>query len=153
MIFLTLLFLFWSSCCLLSLCMATAQTLPTSPTELRDRSAEGDQTDTGTQQAIIPSPPALEWPEAIVLTPQVARLPVELDVSIPVRNFRVRNLLALEAAHLIESAWSQGEDVPLAAGGVRDAGREWRIHSALLLPPGRAPVCSGLPRCLLDDLF
>ena len=40
----------------------------------------------------------------------MARLPVELDVSIPVRSFRVRNLLALEPSHLIESGWGHGDD-------------------------------------------
>ena len=31
------------------------------------------------------------------LSPVLARLPVELDVSVPIRDFRVRDLLALEA--------------------------------------------------------
>jgi hypothetical protein len=62
-----------------------------------------------------------------VFPPAVGRLPVELDVSVPVRNFRVRNLLALEPHHLIESAWGQGEDVPLAAGRVQLAWSEFEV--------------------------
>jgi len=62
-----------------------------------------------------------------VLTTPVARLPVELDVSVPVRDFRVRNLLALEPGNLIESAWAHGEDVPLAAGHVQLAWSEFEV--------------------------
>ena len=40
--------------------------------------------------------------------PPVARLPVELDVAVPVRDFRVRNLLALEPGQVIESQWGTG---------------------------------------------
>jgi flagellar motor switch/type III secretory pathway protein FliN len=40
----------------------------------------------------------------------VARLPVELDVAVPVREFRVRNLLALEPGQVIETQWAHGED-------------------------------------------
>jgi flagellar motor switch/type III secretory pathway protein FliN len=57
----------------------------------------------------------------------VVRLPVELDVVIPVRAFRVRHLLALEPGHLIESQWSNGEDVPLAAGHVQLAWSEFEV--------------------------
>jgi flagellar motor switch protein FliN/FliY len=52
---------------------------------------------------------------------------VELDVSVPIRNFRVRNLLALECAQLVESAWGHGEDVPLAAGDVQLAWSEFEV--------------------------
>ena len=56
-----------------------------------------------------------------------ARLPVELDVSVPVRGFRVRNLLTLEPGSLIESDWSHGDDVPLAAGRVQLAWSEFEV--------------------------
>jgi flagellar motor switch protein FliN/FliY len=62
-----------------------------------------------------------------VLTAAVARLPVELDVSVPVRGFRVRNLLALEPSQLIESDWGHGEDLPLAAGAVQLAWSEFEV--------------------------
>jgi flagellar motor switch protein FliN len=58
---------------------------------------------------------------------QIARLPVELDVSIPVREFRVRDLLALERGRLIESEWSNGADLPLAAGAVQLAWTEFEV--------------------------
>jgi flagellar motor switch protein FliN/FliY len=52
---------------------------------------------------------------------------VELDVSVPVRNFRVRDLLALEPSHLIESDWGHGDDVPLASGPVQLAWSEFEV--------------------------
>jgi len=63
----------------------------------------------------------------MVLRAPVSRLPVELDVSVPVRNFRVRNLLTLELAQVIESGWGHGEDVPLASGQVQLAWSEFEV--------------------------
>lgn len=57
----------------------------------------------------------------------VARLPVELEVAIPVREFRVRNLLALKPGAVIESQWTSGEDLPLAAGEVQLAWSEFEV--------------------------
>jgi flagellar motor switch/type III secretory pathway protein FliN len=84
------------------------------------------------EQSLVPSPhPPLES-EGIAFAAPVARLPVELDVSVPVRNFRVRNLLALEPSQLIESGWSHGEDVPLAAGEVQLAWSEFEVADTQL---------------------
>jgi flagellar motor switch/type III secretory pathway protein FliN len=57
----------------------------------------------------------------------VARLPVELDVAVPVREFRVRNLLTLKLGEVIESQWASGEDLPLAAGEVQLAWSEFEV--------------------------
>ena len=84
---------------------------------------DGDALD----QALVASPHVPPGREATVFTAQVSRLPVELDVSVPVRNFRVRNLLALEPSHLVESGWGHGEDVPLAAGRVQLAWSEFEV--------------------------
>ena len=62
-----------------------------------------------------------------VFSSPVALLPVELDVTVPVREFRVRNLLALEPGQLIESQWGHGEDVPLASGEVQLAWTEFEV--------------------------
>lgn len=59
--------------------------------------------------------------------PLVARLPVELDVTVPVREFRVRNLLALEPGTVIESRWNHGNDLPLAGGDVTLAWTEFEV--------------------------
>jgi len=61
------------------------------------------------------------------LAPAVSRLPVELDVSVPVRGFRVRNLLLLEPGQLLETEWGHGEDVPLAAGAVQLTWAEFEV--------------------------
>lgn len=55
------------------------------------------------------------------------RLPVELEVAIPLRGFRVRNLLALESGALVESQWTHGEDVPLVSGDVQLAWSEFDV--------------------------
>jgi len=78
-------------------------------------------------KGLIPAPqPAPDDEERTFSTP-VARLPVELDVLVPVRDFRVRHLLALVPGHLIESRWGHGEDVPLAAGNVQLAWSEFEV--------------------------
>jgi len=61
------------------------------------------------------------------LSGPVARLPVQLDVAVPVREFRVRNLLALEPGNVIETDWAHGEDMPLAAGKVQLAWSEFEV--------------------------
>ena len=61
------------------------------------------------------------------LSPAVTRLPVELDVAIPVRGFRVRHLLALDPGQIIETEWGHGSDMPLAAGEVQLAWSEFEV--------------------------
>jgi flagellar motor switch protein FliN/FliY len=51
--------------------------------------------------------PAVEW------------LPIQMDVSLPVARFCVRDLLALAAGQVIATAWSSGEDLPLAIEDVQ----------------------------------
>jgi flagellar motor switch protein FliN/FliY len=65
--------------------------------------------------------------ELLSISPMVARLPVELDVMVAVRDFRVRNLLSLEPGQLIESQWAHGDDVPIAAGEVALAWSEFEV--------------------------
>jgi flagellar motor switch/type III secretory pathway protein FliN len=120
-----LLFLFWSRYCLLPSCMAT--TLPLAPPESVARKARGNGAGIAAEQGLVPLAHAPQDEVNTVFSAAVGRLPVELDVSVPVRNFRVRNLLALEPSHLIESAWQQGEDVPLAAGRVQLAWSEFEV--------------------------
>jgi flagellar motor switch protein FliN/FliY len=61
------------------------------------------------------------------LSAPVARLPVELDVAVPVREFRVRNLLALEPGQVIETRWAHGQDLPLASGQTQLAWSEFEV--------------------------
>lgn len=55
------------------------------------------------------------------------RLPVELDVVIPVEEFRVRDLLTIEPGNVVPSRWSYGDDVPLSAGDVQLAWSEFEV--------------------------
>ena len=91
-----------------------------------DRSGVGRENGPLGDQALVAKMQAGES-AAIVLTAQVGRLPVELDVGVPVRNFRVRNLLTLEPSSLVESGWGHGEDVPLSAGAVQLAWCEFEV--------------------------
>lgn len=59
---------------------------------------------------------------------RAAQIPVELDVAIPVRAFRVRNLLVLRPGQVIETRWANGEDVPLASGQVQLAWSEFEVQ-------------------------
>ncbi|HEY1802982.1 MAG TPA: FliM/FliN family flagellar motor C-terminal domain-containing protein [Terracidiphilus sp.] len=82
----------------------------------------------GPGTALVPSPQLLAEEETDpAFGPLVARLPVELDVAVPVREFRVRHLLALEAGTVIESRWNHGNDLPLAAGDVKLAWTEFEV--------------------------
>lgn len=78
--------------------------------------------------ALVPVAPAeLEVQSGISADSPAMRLRVELEVGVPVGEFRVRNLLALEAGVLVESKWSHSEDVPLAAGRVQLAWTEFEV--------------------------
>jgi flagellar motor switch protein FliN len=61
------------------------------------------------------------------LSPIVGRLPVELEVAVPVREFRVRDLLSLERGSVIETQWKHGEDLPLVAGEIQLAWSEFEV--------------------------
>jgi flagellar motor switch/type III secretory pathway protein FliN len=78
------------------------------------------------EKALVASP---QLPEgaSIKLTPALARLPVELEVAVPVREFRVCNLLTLEPGQVIETQWAHGADMPLATGDVQLAWSEFEV--------------------------
>lgn len=76
---------------------------------------------------MVPSAAQSSASEELPFNPLVARLPVQLDVTIPIRDFRVRTLLALEPGQLVESQWVNGEDVPLVAGNVQLAWSEFEV--------------------------
>lgn len=57
----------------------------------------------------------------------VSRLPVEVDVAVPIRKFRVRDLLTLADGAVIASQWIQGDDLPLAAPGTQLAWTEFEV--------------------------
>lgn len=78
-----------------------------------------------------PSPgPAVEG--VLRIKPLVARLPVEIDVAVPVKGFRVRNLLTLRAGTVIASKWMNGDDMPLGTHGAQLAWAEFEVIDQLL---------------------
>jgi len=70
--------------------------------------------------------------DGLQLNSALAKVAVELDVAIPVREFRVRSLLALEPGHVIRTHWQQGEDMPLGARGVQLAWSEFEVVDSQL---------------------
>jgi len=78
------------------------------------------------EEAIVPSPRRFEA-ATTDFGGNVARLPIELDVAIPVKAFRVRNLLALEPGQVVETQWADGADMPLAASQVQLAWSEFEV--------------------------
>jgi len=57
----------------------------------------------------------------------ISRLPMQLDVTIPVPSFRVQDLLALEKGAVVETAWQPGEDVPVWCGGSQLVWSEFEV--------------------------
>jgi flagellar motor switch protein FliN/FliY len=98
---------------------------PTMPTQLEEKRKSGPNE--ASEQALVPLSTAVE-PEMLIPPQSVAaRLPVEVEVGIPVKGFRVRNLLALSPGVVVESEWGQGDDMPLAAGAVQLAWSEFEV--------------------------
>jgi flagellar motor switch/type III secretory pathway protein FliN len=109
--------------------MAT-QTLP--PPTVPRVAAPAISPEIAAEQALVPLPHEPVEGIGLTLTAAMARLPVELDVAVPVRDFRVRNLLTLEAGTLIESQWVHGEDLPLKASAVQLAWSEFEVIDSSL---------------------
>lgn len=106
--------------------MATTQTLP--PPVAPPRPPElAKPVEATAEQALALSPHTPVEGTGIALTAAIGRLPVELDVAVPVRGFRVRHLLAMEPGLLIETLWAHGEDMPLSAGAVQLAWSEFEV--------------------------
>ncbi len=84
------------------------------------------------QQALVPAVPSLESALLNAQHPVAARLPVEVDVAIPLREFRVRNLLTLEPGTVVASQWGHGEDVPLGSRDVQLAWSEFEVAETRL---------------------
>jgi flagellar motor switch/type III secretory pathway protein FliN len=100
-------------------------TSPTLPTQLEEQRRSGPNE--AAEQGLVPVSPVVELEMLIPPHSAAARLPVEVEVSIPVKGFRVRNLLALGPGVVVESEWKQGDDMPLAAGEVQLAWSEFEV--------------------------
>ncbi|MGA2671941.1 MAG: FliM/FliN family flagellar motor C-terminal domain-containing protein [Terracidiphilus sp.] len=112
--------------------MATAHPLPAPAKGQPHESEAVGAAESSAEQALVPAGCAAETEDSIPLSAPVARLPVELDVAVPVPEFRVRTLLALEPGQVIETRWVSGEDLPLASGAVQLAWSEFEVIDAQL---------------------
>jgi len=79
------------------------------------------------ETCLVPAAHAHAAQGGLLLNAALSRVAVELDVAIPVRDFRVRNLLALAPGQLIQTQWQQGEDLPLATRGAQLAWSEFEV--------------------------
>src|SRR5579863_7413693 len=84
------------------------------------------------EQALVPVAAEPGDDSLVAAASPLARMPVELDVVVPVRDFRVRNLLALVPGEVIETAWEHGDDLPLASGKVQLAWTEFEVLDTAL---------------------
>ncbi len=112
--------------------MATAHPLPAPANQAARAKAPAAATgDSKAAPALVPvasnRAADLGTGEAFEFPAPVMRLPVELEVAVPVREFRVRHLLALAPGQLVETQWVQGNDLPLAAGQVQLAWSEFEV--------------------------
>ncbi len=107
--------------------LAQGMTNPENAAVQAENSAQ-DGHETTSAQALVPvSPDTAEEAEPFPFSAAVMRLPVEVDVVLPVREFRVRHLLTLDPGQVIESEWRQGDAVPLTAGDVQLAWSEFEV--------------------------
>lgn len=108
-----------------------APTPPTGPGVVSSAAPTTGQEIPG-EAALVPSSHVRDQQDGLQLGQRLARLAVELDVAIPVRDFRVRNLLGLEPGQVIETQWQQGEDLPLAGRGAQLAWSEFEVIDSRL---------------------
>jgi len=58
---------------------------------------------------------------------RLAALPVQLDVCVPLPDFRVADLLELAPGQVVASEWPSSDDVPLSCGDVRLVWTEFEV--------------------------
>ncbi len=70
--------------------------------------------------------------EPLAIAGRIRLLPVAIAVAIPIRDFRVRNLLAIGPGDVVATQWGQGEDLPLASGALQLAWTEFEVADSEL---------------------
>jgi len=112
--------------------MATTHPLPAQKAVTVPEPDSAAQNLKANDQALVPSLPQGRESDSIALSAPMARLPVELEVSVPIRDFRVRTLLALEPGEVLGTEWAPGEDMPLLSGDVQLAWSEFEVVDSQL---------------------
>ncbi len=88
-------------------------------------SAEGQTTVAADSSQV---PVVLEKPvDETSLAALAAKLPLQLDLRVPVPSFRVQSLLSLEKGQIVETIWPHTEDLPLWAGDVQLVWTEFEV--------------------------
>lgn len=82
--------------------------------------------------ALVPAQPELRGETPLRVEGRIAQLPVELDVGVPIRDFRVRALLSLQPGVVITSQWAHVDDLPVLAGNLPLAWSEFEVVDAHL---------------------
>ncbi len=100
----------------------TSEENPSGQAETEIALHAGEEADAGNGLAALQAPEenglgrsngtAQDWPV-------VDWLPIVLTVALPLPNFRVRDLLALDVGTVVASEWPNGDDLPLSAGIVQ----------------------------------
>jgi hypothetical protein len=102
--------------------------IPSSPPHpLVNPRGAGDRQEAAPVTALVPSTPNTAEAAGLDLDGPLSKLPVELDVGVPIRDFRVRNLLALEPGVLVPSRWGQSDDLPVLSGNQTLAWSEFEV--------------------------
>ena len=112
--------------------MASAQSIPAAANGQTVATEISAPQELAAEKALLPSPPMEVGDSLIDPKSPAIRLPVELDVAVAVRDFRVRNLLALEPGQVIETQWGHSQDLPLASGAVQLAWSEFEVVDSQL---------------------
>ncbi len=94
---------------------------------VRLEAPNGDMVPVALERAVLADPPVEADGSEDAIPAVVLPLPVTVSVGIPVRNFRVRHLLAMQAGTVLETQWGHGEDLPLVSGDVSLAWTEFEV--------------------------
>lgn len=81
---------------------------------------------------LVPADPMAGRTPRLALTGAMIQLPVKLDVGVPIRDFRVRDLIALRRGAVVETQWIPGEDVPVVSGDQQLAWSEFEVVDSQL---------------------
>jgi len=105
---------------------SSAGSLP-EPTPLTSPGSEGENASSALQVRSDSEVQPTANPRALASDSPLFALPMQLDVTVPIRSFRVENLLALENGSVLESRWHHGDDVPVWCGGAQLAWTEFEV--------------------------
>jgi flagellar motor switch protein FliM len=57
----------------------------------------------------------------------LSRIPLRLQVAVPVPHFKVKDLLGLKPGTVVHSVWPSSDDVPLKVGAVQVSWSEFEV--------------------------